>query len=326
MGDVVVTACVRCHSLVEPDDLRCAVCAAATPGAARAASTETVTVLRCKGCGAAVSYDAAKQAPCCAFCGATMQVEQTSDPLQQAQYVLPFTVDEGRARTALDGFLRSGGFFHPGDLAVASGVSAMQPLFYASWIFDAEADVAYATDSDYGNGRSRWAPHAGVARMVFERVAVSASRGLTAEETRALLPGYDLGTARDVAHVETAGPQGASAERFELERSAARSVVASAIANDAEQRVRSGIAPGSTFRNTHVSLVLRGLHTRRVLLPVWILTYTYGEKPYRVVVHGQRADIVVGKRPLSIARVLGVALGVVALVFFALVVFGLLAR
>lgn len=312
--------------MVEQDDLRCPVCAAATPSRARAVTEETVTVLRCKGCGAAVSYDAAKKAPHCVFCGATMQMEQVADPLQQAELVLPFRLGEGEARTALDGFLRSGGFFHPGDLAVASGVSSMQPLFYASWVFDAEADVAYTTDSDYGHGRARWAPHAGVSRMRFERVAVSASRGLSRAETLELVPGYDLATARDVAHIASAGPVGASVERFELERSAARAVVARSIEGEALHRVCRGEAPGSTFRNTRVSLVLRGLHTRRVLFPAYILTYTYAGKPYRVVVHGQNPGIVIGKRPLSIARVLGVVLGGALLIILALFVVGLLSR
>ncbi len=315
-----MSTCTRCHSAIEADDLRCAVCAAPTPHVAHRVTTQTVTVLRCTGCGAAVSYDAERRAPHCGFCGATMKLEQTADPLQQADHALPFGLDETRARDVLNGFLASGGFFHPGDLATASSVSAMQPLFWAGWLFDAEADVSYTTDSNYGNGRSAWAPHAGVTRMHFDRIVVSASRGLSETESQPLVPGYDLSTARSVAEIDALGPHSATVERFELERSAARKVIANAISNMAEGRVTSGIAPGSSFRNTHVSLVLRGLATRRLLFPVWILTYRYGDKPYRVVVHGQRNDIVVGSRPLSVARVLAVVLAVGLALFVVLAI------
>lgn len=202
----------------------------------------------------------------------------------------------------------------------------MRPLFWAAWVFDAEADVSWTTDSDAGHGRSQWAPHAGTARLRFDRIVASASRGLTAKESAALTAGYDLQGARAVVDLPHLGPRGADVERFELQRSAARRHIASVIEGLAASRVRSGIAPGSRFRNTHVSLVLRGLRTYRVLFPVWILTYRYADEPYRVVIHGQRGDLVVGERPISILRVLMLVGGaIVGLVLVGLLI-GLLAR
>ncbi len=319
-------ACARCGSEIEADDLRCPVCAFATPGGGPRPNQDVVTVLRCGSCGAAVAYDVARHAPHCAFCGSTMQVERTADPLQQAEYALPFLVDGAAASAALDAFLAKGGFFHPSDLAARSGVASVQPIFWAGWAFDAQADVAYATDSDAGHGRSRWAPHAGIVRMGFERVVVSASRGLTDEETRALVPGYALDSARPVAELPALGPREAHAERFELQRSAARRMLAGVIERLAVDRVTRGIAPGSRFRNTRVSLVLRGLNTHRLLFPAWILTYRYDDEPYRVVVHGQRADVVLGRRPLSLARVLLVAAGIAAVALSVVALVALLAR
>jgi hypothetical protein len=307
-----VSACQRCASALELDDLRCPVCAAATVARAHA-TADTVTVLRCDGCGAAVSYDASRRAPHCGFCGATMRMEQSADPLEQAQLALPFRVTEAQARAALDGFLRSGGFFRPADLATASGVSSMQALLWAAWVFDAEADVAFATDSDAGGRHARWAPHAGLTRMTFSRIAVSASRGLSDAESRTLVPHYDLGSAADVEAPRAIAPE-AALERFELQRSAARSLVTQAITRIAQNNVtRGGLAPGSSFRKTAVSLVLRGLSTQRVLFPVWVLTYRFRDRPYRVVVHGQDASVVLGERPLSVARIALVIAAVVGL-------------
>ena len=307
-----MSACLRCRSAVEPDDLRCAVCAASTPARQSSASGATLTVLRCDGCGAGITYDVNRKAPCCAFCGATVHLEQVVDPLEQAQLALPFGVSADAARGALDGFLRQGGFFRPGDLALAAGISAMQPMWWAAWVFDAEADVAFATDANAGGHRSKWAPYAGVTRMSFQRIAVSASRGLKDHESRQLVPGYDLASAGEVAAMTSAAPAETALERFELQRSAARGRVSEAITSIARNDVARHV-PGTARRNTHVSLVLRELVTRRVLFPAWILTYSYRKKPYRVVVHGQQASIVTGERPISIARVVAVVALVVLL-------------
>lgn len=318
--------CARCGSAVEPDDLRCPVCAFATPGGGPQVTQATVSVLRCNACGAAVSYDVERRAPHCSFCGSTMRVESTLDPHQQADHALPFLLDERAASAALGSFLSSGGFFHPPDLATSSGLASMRPLFWAGWVFDAEADVAFTTDSDAGHGRAQWAPHAGMSRLRFERIVASASRGLTAAESSALTPGYDLASARPVAELLALGPRGADVERFELQRSAARRHVASILERIALARVRSGLAPGSRFRNTHVSLVLRGLRTHRVLFPAYVLSYRYRDRPYRVVIHGQRADLVLGERPLSIPRVLMVVGGVLGSLLLLALLIGLLAR
>ena len=56
---------------------------------------------------------------------------------------------------------------------------------------------------------------------------------------------------------------------------------------------------------------------KHVLLPVWILAYRYGDKPYRVVVNAVTGQVN-GERPWSIPKIL-------AAVFFGLVVLAIFA-
>lgn len=311
-----MSACARCSSAIELDDLRCAVCAAATPARA-ARAVEAIAVLRCDGCGAGIAYDVERKAPHCGFCGATVHLEQASDPLEQAQWALAFTVPASAAEAALRTFLGQGGFFRPGDLAMSAGISAMQPIWWAAWVFDAEADVAFTGDANVGGQRSMWAPYAGVTPMRFTRIAVSASRGLSEYETNQLVPGYDLNGAGEVAVMTPGAPPTTSIERFELQRSAARGRVSEAILSIARNGADAHL-PGTMHRHVNVSLVLRALVTRRVLFPAWILTYRYRGEPYRVVVHGQQPSVVLGDRPVSIVRVAAVLL-LIALIVLAIV-------
>ena len=85
-------SCARCDSPIEGDDLRCPICSQAVPVGERSdPSAPKVEVLRCNGCGAAVSYSAKAGAPKCAFCGSVMHLETPSDPMEQTRRFLPFT-------------------------------------------------------------------------------------------------------------------------------------------------------------------------------------------------------------------------------------------
>jgi hypothetical protein len=185
-------SCQRCQSPLEPDDLRCAVCGLPTPILLAPVLAETAEILRCNGCGAAVSYSAEAQAPRCDFCGSVMEVEVPEDPIEEASRFVNFRVDETAARAALKQWLGSLGFFRPPDLQSQSTIDALKPLWWVGWMFDATVSMCWAADSNAGSGRSQWAPHSGGGTLELRRVVVSASRGLTEPECTALVPSYNI--------------------------------------------------------------------------------------------------------------------------------------
>ena len=255
-------------------------------------------ILRCDECGAAVAFSAEKQGTQCAFCGAVTHLEQPVDPVEVAEGFLPFTVSVAEAHAALRGWLGTQGYFRPSDLATAATVENLRPLFFASWVFEADLLVSYVGDSDAGARRSRWAPHSGQSSMRFDGVLVSASRGLNPGEVEALARGYNLGSVA----TEPRGAEGAIIERFDVQRSAARATIAIAVAETARGRAKR-LLPGSSVRNCHVSVVPHKLVSRRLGMPVYVLAYRYQNKSYRAVVHGQDVRFVMGKAPLSIKKI-----------------------
>ena len=310
----VALICSRCRGELEPDDLRCPLCGLGCEAhAVSAEATARADVLRCDGCGAALAYSAEHRAPNCGFCGSTMHIEAPRDPIEQAELVLPFANTEAQARAALSAWLSSRGFFRPSDLASASTIADMKPLFWAGWLCDAQAIVSYTADSDADSRRSAWAPHAGQSAMRFERLVISGSRGLTLQETAHLISHYDLSHAQPASNV----PPGWLVERFELQRSAARSMVVGAIHGTAAQNVvNHRLLPGSRFRNVKVGVLLQQLATHRMAFPAWVLAYRYRGKLFRAVVHGHDARVVLGTSPISIGKIVLV----VALVLAALTV------
>jgi rubredoxin len=301
---------------LEAGDLRCAICGQATP-AERTPRTQAleVKILRCTGCGAALAYDPEHQAPSCSFCGEVVRVESVDDPMEQTEHYLPFTVTAEEARRALRTWLGSRGWFRPSDLSARAQLTELKPLWWVAWVFDAEAFLSWAADSNAGARRSAWAPHAGQNQVHFDDLLVSASRGLTHQETSAITPGMDLSTKRPTP--EGAGPQ-AMLEQFDLQRSQARQYLLGAIERISHQRVQSQFIPGTRFRNVKVSVVLRSLITRRLSLPAYVLAYRYKGDLYRVVICGQDRRLVVGDSPRSLIKMIGVGLATALLVLIVL--------
>lgn len=308
--------CGRCASPLERDDLRCPICSAAVPDAAGEDLERTaVEVLRCEGCGAAVSYDIRARAPACAFCGSVMHVEAPDDPPEEIEFHLPFTVGRSEAEARYREWLRGLGWFRPSDLGSASRLESLTPLWWVGWVVDAEADVTWAADSDAGALRADWAPHGGSSALALDALVASASRGLSGSETDRLISSYDLRTARDEPpdHVP-----GATVEQFDLPRSSARKRVAGFIQRLVERRLEKESIPGTRFRNVHASVVLRRLVTRRFAFPSYVLAYRYRSSLYRVVLSGQDPGCVVGTAPYSTAKILAlIAVGAVAVACFA---------
>lgn len=303
--------CERCESVIATDDLRCPICNL-TGSASRDEDRPVVAVdiLRCSGCGAAMTYDVDERTSACAFCGSVLEIEHQADPLEEAEILLPFTIDRDRARVALGQWLGSLGWFRPGDLRSNARLETIQPLRWVGWVFDAKAEVSWAADTDENTRRADWAPHSGRTDLSYDDVVVPATRGLTPEETSQLADSYDLAPAAEIADLVA----DARVERFDVPRSTARARLIEAVERLARRRLRERHLPGRRVRNLHTATILRGLAARRYAFPAWVLAYRYKERLYRAVLSGQNASCLMGEAPYSTGRIIAVIAGAAAAV------------
>lgn len=301
--------CTRCSTPLEDGDLRCSVCALPVPAAASTVDKAQTKILRCTECGAAIAYDANKQAPACGFCGATMKIEQPVDPIEVAQLQIPFVVSREDAQAAIRAWLGGRGFFAPKTLKDEAVFESLTPLCWAAWIVNATTEVSWTADSDAGSQRSDWAPHAGVFQESFGNLVIPASRGLKYGECAALTPHYDLAKVQGVT--TSTERDAAMIESFDAQRSAARAQIARSIETVAKVHA-DRLVPGNRTRNIHVSCLVQSQTTDRVALPAWVMAYRYRGSPYRAIVHGQRADVVLGSSPKDWVKVMAVVIAGIA--------------
>lgn len=286
--------CETCSTLLEPFDVRCPVCA--TPGPeSRFVLDERAAILRCRGCGSVMAYDAEVRAPRCQHCRGVMQVHCTEATNLETYYV-PFLVSPTQARAALQSWLRREDPSHTRSL-LRGNLDALEPHWLIGWVIDAEVEVNWVADLNYFAAPAAWASYTGQARLSLQRVPVlpadSAPSGLARDRDLARLEvHYDLSRLDPAPH----GPSGTRIEPFELSRSAVRKNILRALERAAMRQLLPTL-PGSRQRNARGSILPLGLRKIRVAFPAYVLEKRRRGKLYRVIVHGQDARVVTGTLP-----------------------------
>lgn len=316
--------CSVCGALQDEEDLFCPNCGTESPERADAQQSLPVHTLThnflCQGCGASMSYDASAQTLRCPFCGSEQLQPQQDAKLLSAERVVPFAID----RPAAEGLLRQWlgkGFWRPSDLAAASVLTKVTAVFVPYWVFEARTFTYWTADSSatpFG-AQGDWVPMFGEHRGSYAGLLIGASGALTPAETESLCP-FDLAAAQPYTAVDT---DNVIVEQFRVQRKYARPMAQQGL-EQLERAACQPLVPGRC-RNLKVNVLLDGLSSSTVLLPVWIMAYRYREQVYRFLVNGQTGRAT-GQAPVSWKKVAAAIAAVVLLGFvLCLIVIGMAA-
>lgn len=283
---------------------------------------------RCQECGAAVSFPENVTSTTCEFCGSSHVLTQEANRnLIRPESVVPFRVDGAAAAGLFRKWLGSL-WFRPSDLQRRARVAAMSGVYVPYWTFDAQVQSNWTAQAGYfyyetetywdqdekGNKvqrtrqvqKTRWQPAWGSRQDAYDDVLVCASRGLPAELAR------KLGTfdTRGLQPYDPAFLAGWKAEEYAVELDAGWAEAAQIM--EASQRSRCAAdVPGDTHQSLHVTSRYWGQTWKHVLLPIWIATFRYGDKPYRFLVNGQTGEVE-GKAPWSVVKIVLFAAAILA--------------
>jgi hypothetical protein len=230
--------------------------------------------------------------------------------------VIPFCIDRAEAEEIFRGWLGRGAL-RPGDLRHASALTEMRGVYLPWWCFTVDCRAFWTADSNDTPrlARADWAPKFGAHETRYQGLIVPASGALAAAEIQAL-GSYELDGAVPFSR-EALGE--APAEVFAVTRKQARRDAGAGFEELLKRDCKARV-PGSRHRNLKLNPLFTGTTASPVLLPVWIMAYEYGGRPYRFLVNGQtgKAD---GTAPLSPWKIAALVLLAAALV----VLLGLLA-
>lgn len=286
--------------------------------------------VRCQSCQALSVFDPRHVARRCDFCGSAAIIEQS--PSEQAitpESLLPFQLSDGQVRDAIRRWYGSR-WFAPNRLKRAALTDTLHGVYLPYWTFDAHVDAAWQAEAGHyyyvtvtsrdsqGNTvsrqerRTRWVPASGRQQHFFDDVLVAASSGVHADLLRQVEP---FPTSTNLRAYSPEYVRGWTVERYQVALPDAAKQAGSTM----EQQTRALCAaavPGDTQRNLRVQSHYSGRTFKHVLVPVWLVGYTYGSRNFQIVVNGYTGAIA-GQRPYSTWKIV---LAVIA----ALLVLGLL--
>ena len=295
-----------------PDDLR-----EWRPG------TRTV---QCRSCKAVSVFEAARVGQNCQFCGSPSLVDyaEIKAPIRP-QSLLPFKVTESQVRESIHRWYASK-WFAPGKLKSRALVDTVTGVYIPYWTFDArvhcpwwaEAGFYYYTTETYRDNQGhtqtrqvrqvRWQAASGIIDHVFDDEPVPGTQGIDQGLLREVQPFPTT----DLVAYDTAFLSGFVVEHYQVVLIDAAKRSQDQMHQQLEALCAAQVA-GDTYRNLRIEPEYSAQTFKHILVPVWLLAYTYGASRYQVVVNGYTAAIA-GQYPKSPWKILFVTVLVLVVV------------
>jgi hypothetical protein len=261
-----------------------------------------------------VEFEGAEHASQCPFCATPVVIGTGTNRQIKPQAVIPFQLDERKARAEMANWLGSLWFAPNGLVAYARKGRALSGIYVPHWTFDANTRSAYSGQRGTYyyetrmvtvevNGqrqqrqeqvrKTRWHNVSGRVARAFDDVLVLASQSLPLRYTEGLQP-WDL-TALEPYRPDYLA--GFVAEGYTVGladgNTRAHEKMAQVIANDVARDIG-----GDEQRISQISTDHSAETFKHILLPVWMAAYKYNGKTFRFVVNGQTGKVQ-GERPYS---------------------------
>ena len=285
--------------------------------------------VQCQSCKAVSVFDPARVGQNCDFCGSPKLVpyEEIKAPIRP-QSLLPFKQSEPAVREQIRRWYASK-WLAPGALRKRALVDRVHGIYVPYWTFDAHVVCPWDADAGYyyyttetyrdNQGKTqtrqvrhvRWEPASGEVRHFFDDEPVPGTHGVSMHLLREVEP---FPTAELVAY-DTAYLSGFVVEHYQVVLLEAAEASQEQMKQKLEQMCAAQV-PGDTQRNLQIHPVFSGQTFKHVLVPVWLLTYTFGGKPWQVVVNGYTGKMA-GDYPKSWWKIAFlVLLGVIVVILF----------
>jgi len=287
--------------------------------------------VQCQSCKAVSVFDPARVGQNCDFCGSPSLLDYTEikAPIRP-QGLLPFKVDAGTVRDQIRKWF-STKWLAPNNLKHRALVDRIHGVYIPYWTFDAqvvcpwdaEAGHYYYTTETYrdNQGRTqtrqvrhtRWEPASGQITHFFDDEPVPGTHGVRQDLLRQVEP---FATSELVGY-DTAYLSGFVVEHYQvvLIEAAERSQQSM---HEKLMALCGGEVPGDTYRNLQIHPNYSERTFKHVLVPIWLLSYTYGSKIYQVIVNGYSGQIA-GDYPKSFWKIFLLVVVVLIVVMIVLI-------
>jgi DNA-directed RNA polymerase subunit RPC12/RpoP len=295
-----------------------------------------MTSVKCQSCQAISVFDPARVAQRCDFCGSSALVpyEQIKAPIRP-ESLLEFKIAEAAVREKIRGWYGSR-WFAPNALKSRALTDTVHGVYVPYWTFDAQVHADWTAEAGHyyyetesytdSQGRRqtrqvqkvRWVPASGSLDHFFDDELVPASKGVDPALLRKIEP---FPTTTDLKPYDPGFLSGWVVEQYQIDLIAAAQR-SREIMDGKTRQLCSAEVPGDTQRNLEVAADYSAQTFKHILVPVWLLSYTYGSRSFQVIVNGY-TGVIAGRHPLSWVKI---TLTVLAVLLALLLVFALTSK
>jgi hypothetical protein len=280
----------------------------------RGYGAETVRV-KCQSCHAISVFEPARVAKRCDFCGSPSIVpyEETRDVVTP-ESLLPVKLDEPRVRDVIKKWVASR-WFAPNSLKSGALTDTLKAVYLPYWTFDARAHADwtamsgtyYYTTEHYTDSKgqrhsrqvrhTRWYPSSGQTDHFFDDELVPGTVGVRLDLLRKIEPF----PTPELKPYDPAYVRGWTVERYQVDLRKASET--NRLQMDQEMTALCAAqVPGDTHTNLQVKTQYAGRTFKHILVPVWLVTYTFGARSFQTLVNGY-TGATAGDRPISWIKV-----------------------
>ncbi len=267
----------------------------------------------CESCGATVTFVPPETARNCDFCGAKIVAQpKSADPLVAPEGVLPFSVTDQIASTALSNWINSR-WFAPNNLKVFAEKDRISSVYLPYWTFDADTDSRYSGErgeyyyeteyyEENGETKSRqvrytnWYPAAGAVSRFFDDVYIAATKSVVPKYLNKLNWQFD-----EIVPYQPDYLAGHKAQTYQVSLEEGFEGFKQIAADVIDGDVRRDIG-GDDQRVGSIDTEYSKVTFKHLLLPVYAGAYRYNNQVFQIVVNGRTGEVQ-GERPYSWLKV-----------------------
>ena len=307
---------------------------AATPAEQRGYGGQPREV-QCQSCHAISVFVDGRVADRCEFCGSPSIIahESLGDAITP-QSVLPFKISDGQVRDIIRQWYGTR-WFAPSKLKRAALTDTLKGMYLPYWTFDAQVSARWTAEAGHyyyvtvsyrdskGNTqtrqerRTRWVPASGSLQHFFDDELVPGTVGVHPELLAKI---GQFPTTSDLKPYSPEFVRGWTVERYQVDLRQAAQLGEEQM--QAQTRyLCSEQVPGDTQRNLQVQATYSKRTFKHILVPVWLVSYTYGSRSFQILANGYTGELA-GERPYSAWKIFFAVLGGVLVLLLMLLVLG----
>ena len=271
--------------------------------------------LQCQTCGSQISLPENALTTACPFCSSNKVVQQRApQDVLRPRFLIPFKIDEPTCHQMTRDWLGST-WLVPKELRRVAAVDTFTPIYLPFWMFGSISNAAWRAQVGHtktyrdSKGRTRtrteWRWESGNVRREFNDMVIRGTNHVSLHLLDQIAKyNFDLLVPYEAKYLA-----GMQAQAYEIGLEESWEKARHQMREETKQACRSQ-ASTNKIRNFSMQLDFADETWRYVLLPMYINTYFYDNKPYQLLLNGQSGAIA-GQRPADWRKIGWVAAALV---------------